>query len=226
MPSPRKLRRTAAWACLLWLILAAGCDGPTTGQGVASPQPPPLSGEDQALYQQFERQTNQLINDHLQKYTELRYDYNEGLLKILDQIELTLSGKLEGDPPRFLSSLDPQEEREHFQETIRRWEAKTGKKLRPEVDALKAELAARPAGEPFHPAFQRKFSQTFDEFIPIEVADLRERRNRSIHAAAEALLAPHRAKHPEPVRRIEQLLSTPPYNLAETTERPSTGPKP
>src|SRR5262249_24247214 len=148
-------------------------------------------------------------------YSELRYEYNEGLLKILDQIEFTLSGKLEGDPPRFLSKLDAQEEREHFRETIRRWEAKTGKNLRTGVHAPTADVAARPAGESVHPAFQRKFSQTFDEFIPIEVAELRERRNRAIHAAAEAFLAPHRVKHPEPVRRIERLLGTPPYNLTE-----------
>lgn len=213
MPTPRSLHRTAASACLLWTIVAAGCDGrSTTGRG-ASPEPPPLGREDQAIYQQLETKIDKVINDHLIKYGELRYEYNEGLLAILDQIELTLSGKLAGNPPRFLSKLDPRDEHEHFRESVGRWEAKTGKSLRAEVDALKAEVAARPAGQSFHPEFQRKFSRAFDEFIPIEVAELHERRNRAIHADAEAILAPYRAEHPEPVRRVERLLSKPPYNL-------------
>lgn len=78
---------------------------------------------------------------------------------------------------------------------------------------LKADVAARRPGEAFHPEFQRKFSQVFDRFIAIEVAEMRERRNRAIHAAAESLLAPFRADHPEPVRRIQELLDRPPYNL-------------
>ena len=151
---------------------------------------PPLSGEDQAVFRDLESKTNEIINKITLKYTGLRYEYSEGLLKMLDQIESTLSGKAEGDPPRFLSQLDPEEEREHFRETVRRWEEKTGKDLRAEVDALKADVASRPAGKTYYPEFQKKFSQTFDDFIALEVVELRERRNRAIHAEAEASSPP------------------------------------
>ena len=87
-------------------------------------------------------------------------------------------------------------------------------------------MASRPAGKASHPEFQRKFSQTFDDFIAIEVAELRERRNRAIHAEAETILAPYRAKNPEAVRRIERLLNTPPYNLPETSGPSPTVSKP
>lgn len=227
MPISSRPCRVVGWVCLSWLVLASGCGGRSTdGQGVSKQALPPLSAEDQALYRELETKVNDVINDNLSKYSELRYDFAEGLLKILDQVELTLSGKAEGDPPRFLSKLDLQDEREHFRETVRRWEEKTGKNLRAEVDALKSDVASRTAGKSFHPEFQRKFSQTFDDFIAIEVAELRERRNRAIHAAAETLLAPYRAKNPEPVRRIERILSTPPYHLTETSGLSPTGPKP
>ncbi len=215
------------WACLSWLVLASGCGGRSTdGQGVSPPALPPLGAEERALYQELETKTNAIITDNTSKYSELRYEYSEGLLKILDQVESTLSGKAEGDPPRFLTKLDPEDEREHFRETVRRWEEKTGKKLRAEVDALKSDVASRPSGKTYFPEFQRKFSQTFDDFVAIEVAELRERRNRAIHAAAETFLAPYRAKHPEPVRRIERLLGTPPYNLTETSGQSPAGPRP
>ena len=219
--------RAVGWVCLSWLVLASGCGGRSTdGQG-ASPQAlPPLGAEDQAVFRELESKTNEIINKITLKYTGLRYEYSEGLLKMLDQIESTLSGKAEGDPPRFLSQLEPEEEREHFRESIRRWEEKTGKDLRAEVDALKADVASRPAGKTYHPEFQKKFSQTFDDFIAIEVVELRERRNRAIHAEAETLLAPYRAKNPEAVRRIERILNAPPYNLPETSGPSPTAPKP
>lgn len=227
MPSARCPLHAVAWACLLGPILASGCgERPTGGGDAATSADAPLGREDQALYQELENRVNDLISENTSKYAELRYEYSEGLLKILDQIELTLSGKFPGEPPRLLAKLDPDEEREHLRETVRRWEAKTGKSLRTEVDARKAEMASRPAGQTFHPEFQRKFSQAFDEFIAIEVAELRERRNRAIHAAAEPLLAPHRAKHPEPVRRIERILDSPPYRLTASPAPPRTDPGP
>ena len=178
--------RVVGWVCLSWLVLASGCGGRSTdGQGVSKQALPPLSAGDQALYRELETKVNDVINDNLSKYSELRYDFAEGLLKILDQVELTLSGKAEGDPPRFLSKLEPQEERDHFQETVRRWQKKTGKDLRAEVDTLKSDVASRTAGKAFHPEFQRKFSQTFDDFIAID---------RIVHAARDlrVLLAPDR----------------------------------
>ena len=111
--------RAVGWVCLSWLVLASGCGGRSTdGQGASSQALPPLSGEDQAVYRELESKINEIINETTLKYTGLRYDYSEGLLKMLDQIESTLSGKAEGDPPRFLSQLEPEEEREHFRETV------------------------------------------------------------------------------------------------------------
>jgi hypothetical protein len=172
-----------------------------------------LSGEDQAVYQKLDSEVNKIVNDETLRYKSLEYKYSENLLEIIDQIEKNLAGKAEGEPPRFLPNLNAKEELDHFRETARRWEAQTGKNLRAEVDILKADVAARVPGEPFHPQFQRKFSKAFDQFIAVEVAELRERRNRAIHASAEALLAPYRDKHPEPVRRIEEVLNQPPYQL-------------
>jgi hypothetical protein len=73
--------------------------------------------------------------------------------------------------------------------------------------------AARKPAETVHPEFQGKFSRAFDEFIPIEVPEMRDRRNVAIHAAADKLLASYRDKIPEVVRRIQLLLDNPPYGL-------------
>jgi hypothetical protein len=201
-----------AWFSLL--VLAAGCGGREAAENHRTEsEPPPLSRDDQAVYQRLESEVNKIVSDESLRYLSLQYKYNENLLDIIDQIERLVTGKVPGDPPRFLPKLGAQEELDHFRETVRRWEAQTGKDLRAEVDTLKADVAARKPGEAFHPEFQRKFSRTFDSFVKIEVVELRERRNRAIHAAAEKLLAPNRDKHPEPVRRIETILNTPPYDL-------------
>jgi hypothetical protein len=164
-----------------------------------------------------------LINDESMRYAPLQYQYSEGLLEILDQVERDRSGEDRGDTPRFLPKLDAGDERDHFRETVRRWEAKTGKNLRTEVDALKADVAARKPGERFHPEFQRKFSRVFDDLVALEVTELRERRNRAIHSAAEKILAPYRAEHPEPVRRLQAVLNSPPYNLPEDDRKGPPG---
>jgi hypothetical protein len=215
MPSSLDYAQTVA--CVSLLVLAVGCGGggivessPTVQQSAARAHEDPVVG------QELERELSKIIGDASLRYAPLRYEYTEGLLNILDKIELLLSGKTDRAPPRFLPELEAQEELAHFRETVRRWEAKTGKNLRREVDLLKADVAARKPGEAFHPEFQRKFSQAFDTFIAIEVAELRERRNRAIHSAAEDLLAPHRAKNPETVRSLEEILNKPPYSLPTT----------
>src|SRR5262249_2930196 len=87
------------------------------------------------------------INDANARDRPLEYEYNEDLLKVLDEFEGHQSGKLTGPRPRVLPRLDEEEEVAHLRETIRRWQARTHKDLRAEIDALKAELAApRPAG--------------------------------------------------------------------------------
>jgi hypothetical protein len=103
---------------------------------------------------------------------------------------------------------------DHFRETIARWRAKTGKDLRAEIDPLKAQVAARKPGDPpFHPEFHKRFSAAFDALIPIEVAEIRERRNRVIHERAKPLLDAYRDKLPDIVLELETALNQPPYNL-------------
>ena len=207
-----RFAQTVTWISLVSLL--AGCSGQATIDGARPvPSAPSLSQEDQDLYQKLESQVSDIISAETQRYAPLQYKYTEGLLEILDQVGRSLSGTNEGNRPRFMTKLDAREELDHLRETVRRWEAKTGKNLRVEVDALKADVAARKPGETVHPEFQSKFSRSFDEFISIEVAEIRDRRNVAIHAAADKLLVSYRDKNPEVVRRIQLLLDNPPYGL-------------
>jgi hypothetical protein len=154
-----------------------------------------------------------LINEAADRYRPLDYQYDEDLLTKLDGIDAYLSGKTTGAPPRFLPKLDEREEVDHFRETTRRWQSATGKNLRAEVDKLKAEVDARkPGDKPFHPEFHKQFA-VFDDLIAIEVAEMRERRNKYIHANADAVFDPYRQKHPAAVRELEGSLNKPPYEL-------------
>jgi hypothetical protein len=167
---------------------------------------------------------NQFINDATIRFRPLDYEYDEDLLQTLDRVEAYLSGKAPGPPPRAMPKLDEQEEMEHFRETFRRWKAKTGKDLRSEIDKLKSEVAARkPDGPRFYPGFHKRFSAVFDDLIPIEVAEIRERRNRQLHEQAKPLFDTHRAKDPDAVREYEDVLNRPPYNL--TPPEPETASK-
>jgi hypothetical protein len=210
--------RAAAWMGPLLLTAACGVKSSVENPRAAS-VPPPLSKEEQILYHKLESQLSEIIDRESQRHATLRYEYNEALLQIIDQIELVLSKKSQGVPPRFLPRLDAEEELSHFRETVRRWEAETSKSLRATIDPLKADVAARKPGEAFHPEFQRRFSQEFDQFIALEVAEMRERRNRAIHAATRTLLAPYREEHPQLVQRLEDILNTPPYDLPPTSSR-------
>ena len=155
-----------------------------------------------------------LINDATVRFRPLDYEYDEDLLQIVDRVEASLSGKASGPAPRALPKLDEQEEMEHFRETFRRWKAQTGKDLRVEIDRLKAEVAARkPGGPQYFPDFHKRFSAVFDAMIPIEVAEIRERRNQYIHQRAKPLLDSYRVKDPEAVRSFDEVLNQPPYNV-------------
>jgi hypothetical protein len=214
----RMIRRTAWAAACAGLVAAPGCGDhtPASGSGAGSgPPPAALARDDETQFQKLRGEVSTVINDATIRYTPLQYQYSEGLLDTLDQVERALSGKAQGEPTRFLPKLDAQDELDHFRETVRRWEAKTGRSLRTEVDTLKADVAARKPGERVHPEFQRRFSAVFDDLVALEVAEIRERRNRAIHAAADKILAPYRAEHAEPVRRLEAVLNAPPYNLPE-----------
>ncbi|WP_152050005.1 hypothetical protein [Tautonia marina] len=217
---------TCFWKTVSWIFLvglATGCGDPAGKPGDA-PDGPPLSQEDQRLYQELMQKISAIINEQSARYTPLQYEYNEGLLEILDQIEPFVNGEGEGEQPRFMPDLEPEEELDHLQETVRRWEAQTGLDLRTEVDRFKELIALREPGQSSFPGFHAEFSESFDEFIAIEVAELRERTNRAIHAEAEVLMDPHRESSPEVIRRIEEVLNTPPYNLPEA-EQSETDPQ-
>lgn len=186
-------------------FVTACTKAPTAGQApaaVAVAEDPGLSEINQGL--------SAILNEEQIRYRSLDYEYDEGLLDAIDKAEAYLSGKLKEPVPRAMPKLTAEEEFDHLRETIRRWEAKTGKSLRPEIDALKADVAARPAkGPALHPEFHKKFSLVFDEFIPIEVAEIRERRDKAIHARTQALFDKYREKYPEQVRMQEAMLNNP-----------------
>jgi hypothetical protein len=162
----------------------------------------------------FMSEMNTLMNEATARFRSLDYEYDEDLLQTLDRTEASLSGKTPRLHPRAMPKLDEQEEAEHFRETFRRWKAQTGKDLRAEIDKLKADVAARkPGGPAFHPEFHKRFSVAFDDLIPIEVAEIRERRNRYIHQKAKPLLDSNREKDPDTVREFEAILNKPPYNI-------------
>jgi hypothetical protein len=155
-----------------------------------------------------------IISEAEVRFRPLNYEYDEDLLVIIDRAKAYLSGKTPGPAPRAMHRLDEREEMDHLTETIRRWEAKTGRDLRFEIDKLKAEVAERkPEGPRFHPEFHTRFSAVFDDFIRIEVAEIRERRNRYIHDKAKPLFDTYREKDPEGVRAQESFLGKPPYNV-------------
>lgn len=200
--------------------------------GCGSPQPPPAQRESNSsprsttsqasqaaspASQELGDRLNTLINDATVRFQPLDYEYDEDLLRILDRAEAYLSGKATSPAPRAMPRLDEGEEMDHLRETFRRWTARTGKDLRAEIDPLKAEVTARkPGGPAFHPDFHKRFAASFDDLIPIEVVEIRERRNRYIHERANAILDGYRQKAPDAVLEFEQVLNQPPYNLTNT----------
>jgi hypothetical protein len=216
-------RLLAASAFGVLVALLQGCQGQGPAQGLpnaggGSEANRPLSAEESKASQELNSGLSKIINDATSHYRPLDYEYNEDLLVMLDRIETYLSGKSEGKPLRVMKRLDEQEEADHLRETVKRWTQQTGKDLRAEIDKLKAEVAARkPGGSPFHPEFQKHFSAAFDDLIPIEVAEIRERRNREIHRNAKSLFDQYRSAYPELVRQQEAFLNQPPYNLPPPT---------
>jgi hypothetical protein len=203
--------RTAIYSALI----LAGCGG--TGPPPQAIEPDPaaaLFAKNPEAAQALQEGMNQAINGVSARYKPLEYQYDEDLLAMLDRVEAGFAGKAAGEPPRFLPQLTAEEEAEHFRETIRRWEAQTGKGLRAEIDPLKAEVAARKADGPkFHPDFHRRFSDAFDALIKLEVEEMRERRNRELHREVEALFAKHRGGDGELVRYFEEQFDVPEYRL-------------
>jgi len=215
----RDFFRAAAGPPLILTALATfGCgDRPLPGNELVDPVAAnaPRTEADQKLGGAL----SDVINDANVKYHALDYEYNEDLLSILDRVEARLSGGSAALDPLPMPKLDEAEQLAHFKETIRRWTEKTKQDFRATIDALKADVAARKPGEkPFHPEFHKKFAAAFDDFIPIEVEEIRERRNRAIHEKAKPFLDEYRSSAPEVVRLHEQTLNAPPYNLPAATK--------
>ncbi|WP_435009477.1 hypothetical protein P12x_000729 [Tundrisphaera lichenicola] len=208
MRLPRFPHRTTGLALASLSILAAiapGCGEKDEGPALAV-ETLKIPG-DPEINRSIQEGLSEIINQADARYEPLKYEYDEGLLKIADQAEAHLSGKAEGPVPRFMPRLEEAEEQDHFRETIRRWEAQNGKPFRPAIDPLIAEVAGRKPGEAFHPEFHKRFGVVFDSFIPIEVEDAHRRRNRAIWEKADELLAQYRESQPESVRYFEEELS-------------------
>lgn len=220
------IERLAASSCLAFtLVVFTGCRGGDSQATAEKASTPPSSAEEAAAAQELGAQLSKLVNEASSRYRALEYGYDEDLLTILDRVEEHLAGKTTGPLPRAMSRLDEDEELAHFRETVRRWEAKSGKKLRAELDPLMAEVAARkPGGPAFHPEFHKHFAAAFDDLIPIEVAEIRERRNRYLHARAKPILDSYREIAPAHVKVQEEILNKPPYNLPEAS--PASAPEP
>lgn len=201
-------------------LISPGCGEPDTPPQANEPDPAAaLFAKNPEAAQALQEGMNQAINGISARYKPLEYQYDEDLLAMLDRAEASLAGKGSAEPPRFLPQLAPEEEAEHFRETIRRWQAKTSKTLRAEIDPLKAEVAARPSDGPkFHPDFHRRFSSAFDALIKIEVEEMRERRNRQLHRDVEGLFAKYRGENPELVRYFEAQFDVPEYRLPDAKE--------
>lgn len=176
----------------------------------AAPRSPAASKADEDL--------SRIINEASTRFTSLDYAFNEDLLRIVDETEAYLAAAPDARKtmklPRHLPKLDEQEELDHFRTTITNWEAKTGKKLRAEIDRTKAAVASRAANDKEAAiAFNKDFSATFDEFIKVEVNDLRERRNRWIHERAAPLIEEIRSKDAAEADRMRKILDAPPYDI-------------
>jgi hypothetical protein len=222
------------------VCLAASCGGRTDSPPTATQpkisaflakRPAPAETGPKTPAGDLTAELNKLLNETGIRYASMEHDYDEDLLATIDKAEAYLSGRLKGPAPRAMPKLTEQEEYDHLRETIRRWQAQTGKDLRAEIDRLKADVAARkPGGPQYYPDFHKKFATVFDTFIPIEVAEMRERRNRVIHQAAKPLLDKYRATAPELVKQYEATLNAPPYNLppespTQPAAKTSTPPK-
>jgi hypothetical protein len=215
------VRTIVLWAAAAFAatLLLPGCGGeaPTPSGDPASES---ALTADPAATQELQEGISKAINEAGTRYLPLSYRSSEDLLSILDRVEARLAGRAEGPAERFMAGtaerpgIDEREELDHFRETIRRWEAKSGRGLREAIDPLKAEVEARaPGASGTYPEFHKRFSEVFDSFIKVEVEEMRERRNRAIHERVGPLLDKYRGSHPDLVRHFEADLNAPPYNL-------------
>ena len=168
--------------------------------------------EDSELIVELEQKFSEIIENASAKYHPIVYHYDEDLLAKMSAALAFLSGaKPEPRPSRLIPEIDEKEEDGHLRETITRWSAKTGRDFGKAVAELETALASVDRSKPFHPEFHREFSKVFDDFIAIEVPEMRERRNRVIHRRVREMLAPHSESKPKIARYFEQMIAVAPY---------------
>ncbi len=209
------LLRASAFLCGFAGLCLSGCGRPEApGTDEAKVTAEPRS----AVASKADEDLSRIINEATIRFTSLDYGFNEDLLRIVDETEAYLAAQPDARKamtvPRHLPKLDEQEELEHFRQTFSKWEAKTGKKLRAEIDRTKAAVAKRAANDKEASiAFNKDFSTTFDALIKEEVDDLRERRNRWIHERAAPLIEEIKSKTPAEAERLRKILDSPPYGI-------------
>ena len=210
----RELLKIAAGSTLVLAALTLiGC-GDQTPAGNELLDPAETKVQTSEADQELGASLSTVINDANTKYRPMSYDNDENLLAILDRVETRLAGKSKTLDPLPMANLDEAEQLDHFKETIRLWSEKTKRNLRETIDPLKADVAARaPGGQPFHPDFHKKFAAAFDDFIPLEIAEIRERRNRVIHEKTRPILDQYRGSSQAAVLLHEKTLNSPPYDL-------------
>lgn len=217
-------RARSAWGLVLaavWVLSAlSGCDQPSSTPAAAQAPSVTLAeraavDSDPEAFGKLKGELGQIIDDASSRYHPIVYHYDEDLLAKMDGVVAHLQGDAKpaagAEAVRHFPEIDAKEEDDHFRETIRRWSEKTGKDLRAAIDGLKRDLAAVDKSKPFHPEFHKAFSVVFDDFIAIEVAEIRERRNRVIHARTRELLDPYRSSRPKIVAYFEGTIAGPPY---------------
>lgn len=202
------------------LAALAGCGSQAVPPATADAEGDPLgvararaTAADPALFRELQGAFSSMLDEAGQHYQPVVYEYDEDLLAKVDHVEARLRGVSDGEPMRVIPGIDLAEEDDHFRVAFRRWAEQTGLDLRAEVDRLKREKAALDPGEAFHPEFHRSFAAVFDSFIPIEVEEMRRRKNRVVHRKAEEMLAPHRESHPEIVAYFEAVLDQPQFRV-------------
>ncbi|WP_422924398.1 hypothetical protein [Singulisphaera sp. PoT] len=166
------------------------------------------------LFLKIKGDFDRIIAEASEHYHPLVYHFDEDLLNKMDREEKKLQGGTV-EAARLIPEIEAKEEDDHFRETIRRWAEKSGKDFRASLDGLAKARAQVDPKKPFHPEFHKEFAEVFDDFIAIEVAEMRERRNRVIHDRLRETLDPHRARYPKIAEHFESLVAVPPYQLPE-----------
>lgn len=191
---------------------AANANPGSAAEGEADSDREEAVAEDPKLVETLDQKFSEIIENSSAKYHPVVYRYDEDLLAKISAAHAFLSGANPGPrPARLIAEIEEKEEDGHIRETIKRWTAKTGRDFGKAIAELETALASVDRSKAFHPEFHRAFSKVFDDFVAIEVPEMRERRNREIHRLAREMLAPYADSKPKVARYFRQLIAVPPY---------------